>query len=321
MTLENLPVLDGSEVDSSVLDSIRAWVIDVDGCLMRTTKAGGAGGEAMPGAADLIAFLHGRGDRVLVCTNASQQPPRVYAAHLRDHGIDVPDEDFVTAGSAAADYLSLHHPGARVLAVGGAGITEPLREAGHPLADPHSPGEPADVVLAGADDSYTTAQLNAAALAVDAGAPLYTTVDVPWFHGGISKSLVVSGAIAHAIGWAAGVTPTVLGKPSPALGEALLHRLGAPSSADPAHVVEATPADPATVAVVGDALVETQLARSMGAASVLVLTGSTTPEKLAGRTGADVPDLALPGVADLHALLTARSTPARSTPAQSTTVS
>ncbi|GAB2746146.1 HAD-IIA family hydrolase [Sinomonas soli] len=283
----------------AALTDIHAWVIDVDGCLMRTTKAGGAGGEAMPGAADLVAFLHGRGDRVLVCTNASQQPPRVYAEHLRGHGIDVPDEDFVTAGSAAADYLSLHHPGARVLAVGGEGIAEPLAAAGHPLADPDGAGEPADVVLVGADDSYTAAQLNAAALAVDAGAPLYTTVDVPWFHGGIRKSLVVSGAVAHAIGWAAGVVPTVLGKPSPALGEALLHRVGEAAS------------EPGRIAVVGDALVETQLARSMGAVSVLVLTGSTTPEKLAGRTGADVPDLALSGVADLHALLTAESTTAQ----------
>ncbi|BCT78007.1 hypothetical protein SCMU_38490 [Sinomonas cyclohexanicum] len=152
-------------------------------------------------------------------------------------------------------------------------------------------------MLVGADDSYTSAQLNAAALAVDAGAPLYTTVDVPWFHGGIQKSLVVSGAVAHAIGWAAGVTPTVLGKPSPALGEALMHRIGEAAADAPASAGS-------RVAVVGDAIVETQLARSMGAVSVLVLTGSTTPEKLAQRRGADVPDLALPGVADLHTLLT-----------------
>ncbi|WP_413249031.1 HAD-IIA family hydrolase [Sinomonas flava] len=283
------------------LDQVRAWVLDVDGCLMRTAKAGGAGGEAMPGAAELVTFLHGRGDRVLVCTNASQQPPRVYAEHLRGHGIDVPDEDFVTAGSAAADYLSIHHPGARVLAVGGSGITEPLAASGHTLADPDD-SELADVVLVGADDAYTGAQLNAAALAVDAGAPLYTTVDVPWFHGGIRKSLVVSGAVAHAIGWAAGVTPTVLGKPSPALGEALMHRIG--GEAPEARRVQAH-----TVAVVGDAIVETQLARSMGAVSVLVLTGSTTPEKLAQRAGPDVPDLALPGVADLHALLTTSVVP------------
>ena len=302
--------LDGSGRQSALaaLGGIFSWVLDVDGCLMRTTKAGGAGGEAMPGAADLVAFLHGRGDRVLVCTNASQQAPRVYATHLRQHGIDVPDEDFVTAGSAAADYISIHHPGARVLAVGGAGIAEPLEAGGHPLADPHEVGALAEVVLVGADDSYTSAQLNAAALAVDAGAPLYTTVDVPWFHGGIRKSLVVSGAVAHAIGWAARTAPTVLGKPSPALGEALLHRIGSSSSARAAHGAEAASADPATVAVVGDAIVETQLARSMGARNVLVLTGSTTTEKLSGRTGADVPDLALPGVADLHALLTAQST-------------
>ena len=277
----------------AVLENVRAWVLDVDGCLMRTAKAGGAGGEAMPGAADLVSYLQGRGDRVLICTNASQQAPHVYAAHLREHDIDVPDEDFVTAGSAAAGYISIHHPGARVLAVGGAGIAEPLAAAGHPLADPHSPSELADVVLVGADDSYTSTQLNAAALAVDAGAPLYTTVDAPWFHGGIAKSLVVSAAVAHAIGWAAGVSPTVLGKPSPALGEALLHQLSrtSPLVAD-------------NVAVVGDAVVETRLARAMGAVSVLVLSGATTPDKLAQRSGPDVPDVALVGVADLYTMLT-----------------
>ncbi|WP_369045755.1 HAD-IIA family hydrolase [Sinomonas sp. P10A9] len=309
--LTTAPALDGTDRQAALatLAGIRAWVLDVDGCLMRTAKAGGAGGEAMPGAADLVNYLHGRGDRVLICTNASQQPPRVYAAHLREHGIDVPDEDFVTAGSAAADYISIHHPGARVLAVGGAGITASLRATGHEIADPHETGSTAgtiaDVVLVAADDAYTSAQLNAAALAVDAGALLYTTVDVPWFHGGIHKSLVVSGAVAHAIGWAAGVMPTVLGKPSPALGEALLHRIGAASGAAASG---AGPAAASTVAVVGDAIVETQLARSMGATSVLVLTGSTTPEKLAQRTGADVPDLSLPSVADLNALLTTQST-------------
>lgn len=266
----------------------RAWVLDVDGCLMRTARAGGAGGTAMPGAGELVDALRRAGHAVLICTNASQKPPREYAAHLRSAGIDVPDADFVTAGSAAADYIAAHHPGARVLVVGEEGLADPMRGAGLQLADPGTKAL-ADVVVVGAANNYSNELLNAACLAVDAGAPLYTTVNVPWFHGGLGKSIAVSGTIAAAIGWTTGTVAQVLGKPSAALGETLLHRLG-------------TPADHVTV--VGDATAEIDLARSMGAHSALVLSGATSPELLAKLEGGARPDLAVPDVAALFKFLT-----------------
>ena len=269
-----------------VLNS-RGWVLDVDGCLMRTKRAGGAGGEAMPHATDLVASLYAAGHAVVVCTNASEKTPAEYAAHLRAQGIGVRDEDFATAGSAAAEYIAHRHPGARVLAVGAEGLTGPLRALGVDLAEPGQPGL-ADVVVVGAADGYGADLINAASLAVDAGAPLYTTVDVPWFHGGLGKSVCVSAAVANAIGWATGVTPQVLGKPSAALGETLLRRLDVP-----AH----------QVTVVGDATVEIQLARHMGANSALVLSGATSADQLAGLEGQARPDLALPDIAELHKLL------------------
>ena len=36
---------------SGASNNSRGWVLDVDGCLMRTTRAGGAGGTPMPLAA------------------------------------------------------------------------------------------------------------------------------------------------------------------------------------------------------------------------------------------------------------------------------
>lgn len=271
-----------------MIENVRGWVIDVDGCLVRTDHAGGADGVAIPGAAELLELVHERGDRVIVCTNASERTPAEYAAHLRDLGLLVPDEEFVTAGSAAADFVAHQHPGARVLSVAGPGVTEPLRALGLDLADPGD-DTLADVVVVGAAAQYSKQLLNAAALAVDAGAPLYTTVDVPWFHGGRGRSLAVSSAIAMAVSWATGVTPEVVGKPSAALAETLQRRLGT----SPEHT-----------AVVGDSTIEVELAHRMGGVAVLVLSGATAEADVPGLPPSRSPHLTLADVGDLYRALT-----------------
>jgi NagD protein len=277
--------------DVDLLLAARGWIFDVDGCLMRTARAGGAGGTPFPGAVELVRALKDAGRQVVLCTNASARPPARYAAHLRSLGFDVADEELVTAGSAAADHVAAQHPGARVLAVGGDGLTVPMTDAGIELVEPT--GELADVVVVGAADRYTTAELNAACLAVDAGAPLYVTVMTPWFSGGVGRSVAVSSAVAAAVAWVTGVQPQVTGKPSPALAERLLARFGATFPA-------------ADLVVVGDHLAEVELAAAMGARSVLVLTGATSASD-APQTGAD---LVHPDVGAVHDLLRPHLTPA-----------
>ena len=131
----------------SWLTQIKGWVLDVDGCLVRTSRPGGAGGNAIPGAVEFVTALKQAGHRVLVCTNASERPPLVYADHLRELGFPIADEDFVTAGSAGADHIAAHHPGATVVAVGGDGITWPLLERGLSLCDGRTPQECAAVLV------------------------------------------------------------------------------------------------------------------------------------------------------------------------------
>lgn len=279
----------------SAVQEVRAWVIDVDGCLVRTHTPGGAGGEAIPGAVELLSLLNGRGDQVFVCTNASERPPAEYAKHLRELGLQIRDEQFITAGSAAADYIAFHHPGESVLVVGGEGLSEPLRDRGVLVVEPA--GQLADVVVVGAGRNYPTDLINAACLAVDAGAPLYTTIDVPWFHGGRGKSVSVSAAIAAAISWTTGAEATVLGKPSASLAETLTRRFS--EGRGPAT------GNPPPTAVLGDATVEVELARRMDALALLVLSGATDSTALPSLTPPHQPDLVFTDVGELLTSLTA----------------
>lgn len=240
----------------------------------------------MDKAGELIAWLHDAGHPVIVCTNASEKPPAEYAAYLREKGIPVRDEEFITAGSAAADFVAHHHAGGKILVLGTEGIRTPLRELGGQLIEP---GDGlADAVIVGAGENFTRAELNAAALSVEAGAPLYTTVAAQWFHGGTGKSICISAAMAHAVGWVTDTEPQVLGKPSTGLGETLIRRLGVP---------------PKQIGIVGDATAEIDLAHLMGATSVLVLSGAVSEDQLNNLTGDHRPDVVLRDVAELYSHL------------------
>ncbi|WP_397475897.1 HAD-IIA family hydrolase [Pusillimonas sp.] len=241
------------------------WMLDVDGCLVRTSKAGGAGGQLIEGAAQLLDWLRRHERQFVICTNASQRTVATYAAHLRHIGLDIADHEMMTAATAAADTIARAHPGARVLVVGDEGMVEAVRAAGLELAD--SDASDAQAVVVGAADHYNSSNLNAACLSIaDHGAPLYTSVASPWFHGGVKRSIAVSSAIARAIASVTGASPIVCGKPSPELGAGLRRRLGGPDS---------------RIVIVGDAAAaEIVLARQMGALGVLVLSGATHADAL-----------------------------------------
>ncbi|MFC5821973.1 HAD-IIA family hydrolase [Nonomuraea harbinensis] len=281
------PAVPGSTDGGGRSTDRRAWVIDVDGCLVRTATGGGAGGTPMPRAVRFLEYLRARGERYVVCTNASQQTPHWYAEHLREMGLAVEDEAFVTAGSAAADHIARTHASGRILAVGGPGFLETLTGRGLDLLGPDRWQE-AEAVVIGADDTYQTRWINAAALAVDGGAAFYTCVDVKWFHGGIGKSIASSSAMAAAVAWVTGVEPVILGKPSPALGQTLL------------RLLDAAPRD---VTVLGDSLVEVELAHAMGSEAILLLSGATSAEEAAAIPAGKRPRHVLEDVEALFNLL------------------
>jgi len=284
MNAETLSPLAPREEILQALVRADGWMLDVDGCLVRTSKAGGAGGTAIDGAVQLLEWLRRHGKDFVICTNASQRPVGTYAAHLRKLGLDVGDDEMMTAATAAADYIAAHHRGARVLVVGDTGLEEALRERDLGLAPPDATN--ADVVVVGAADSYRAATLNGACLSVaDRGAAFYVTVDTPWFHGGVGRSVASSSAMAAAIAAVTGVRPQVCGKPSQAIGEVLRTRLGGAGR---------------RLVVVGDmASIEVRLAHQMGALGILVMSGGTSAQELPLLPPAHRPHLVAQDVGEL----------------------
>jgi hypothetical protein len=116
------------------LAAVRAVMLDVDGTLVVPVGPGGAGGDLMPRADEVIRRLRECGIRVVVYTNGTTHPPEHYAHELRKHGLPIDDGEGERVGAdvaAGPEYESF--VGAVVAAAGvqrgaGGGHDEALAE-------------------------------------------------------------------------------------------------------------------------------------------------------------------------------------------------
>lgn len=175
---------------------------------------------------------------------------------LREGGLDVTDEEVLTATAATAAYLRRHHPGARcyLLAAG---------EAISDLGDVNSVEEDADVVVVGdAEQDFTYDNLNRAFRMVMNGAALVAMQRGMFWVSEDGPALDV-GAFVVGIEEAAKVKAAVAGKPSPDFFLSALESLG----------LEA-----ADVLMVGDDVQsDVNAARAVGMHAALVRTGKYRP--------------------------------------------
>jgi 5'-nucleotidase len=274
------------------LDVARAFVLDVDGCLVLSDGPGGTmGGHALPGAPELVMALKERGISVLCCTNGSASPASVYVQNLREKGIDVIDGEMLTPALAGARHIVRHHEGASVLPIGGEGLTSALAERDIRLTSADDEEGP-DVVIVGHTHVVTREELQRAALAVLDGAVFFVTATAPWFAARGGKGLGMAAAVAGAIATVTGQAPTVVGKPSTILMEAASELLGVQFS---------------EMVVVGDDIVaEVGMGREHGAQTVLVLSGVTSRERASAAPPERRADLTVDDVAGLLAQLDGR---------------
>jgi HAD superfamily hydrolase (TIGR01450 family) len=277
---------------SQQLSGIRAVMLDVDGTLVVPVGPGGAGGDLMPRADEVITRLRERGIQVIVYTNGTTHPPEHYAHELRKHGLPIEDGDLITPALVAATYLERHYPGARVLVLGGRGAREPLLDSGIKVVGPDA--DEIDVVLVAHDVDITGQKIEVACHAIWNGAPFLATSMARYYFRKGTRGVSLSGAVGAGIAHITETAPTVLGKPSAVSMEAITARTGV---------------DTPDVLVVGDDVdVEIVMGRAAGAPTALVLSGTTgeKPKEEIDRLDGDRrPDLVIPDIGHLFSVLPA----------------
>ncbi|MDQ2839192.1 MAG: HAD-IIA family hydrolase [Actinomycetota bacterium] len=218
--------------------------------------------QPVPGAPAALAAAREAGMRLAFVTNNASRTPDQVAALLVRVGVPAEPTEVVTSSQAAAHYLADRLPvGAPVLVLGTTGLIEAVTERG--LTPVFSADEQPAAVVQGFFPDIAWKHLAEGALAINRGVLwLATNLDatVPSPRG----TLPGNGSMVAALSHATGVQPAATGKPDPAMHAESVERSGAQ--------------DPI---VVGDRLdTDIEGARRVGCASMLVLSGVTTPADL-----------------------------------------
>ena len=228
-----------------------AVVCDLDGVVYR-------GPTAVPHAVEVLGGLD---VPVLYATNNASRSPADVATHLRDLGLACTPDAVATSSQAGAWLLADRlAAGSPVLAVGGAGVSAALAEAGlRPVLPADATHTPVAAVLQGYGPAVTATDLAEAAYAVEGGATwVATNTDgtLPTDRGVAPGN----GSLVAAVERAVGHPPhLVAGKPAPPLYQLCAGRLELPVD---------------RVLAVGDRLdTDIEGAVAAGMDSLLVLTG------------------------------------------------
>jgi HAD superfamily hydrolase (TIGR01457 family) len=234
---------------------IKCFLLDMDGTFY-------LGSRLLPGALELIEVLDQRGIQYLFLTNNSSRTRKEYVEKMRRLGLDLPENKIFTSGEATAIYLTSRKPGAALYVVGTPALEREFVEHGFRLSstDP-------DYVVLGFDTTLTYDKIWRLCDLVTAGVPYIAThpdINCPTETGFMPDT----GAMIAMVAASTGKQPDIIiGKPYPPIVEALTEKLDLPVDA---------------LCMVGDRLYTDIALGQTGLTTVLVLSGETRPEDLAG---------------------------------------
>ena len=248
----------------------KGFICDMDGVIYH-------GNKILPGVTEFVSWLQKENKNYLFLTNNSGLTQKELHQKLLRMGLDVPEEHFYTSALATAEFLKQQAPGCSVYAVGEAGLTNALYDAGIVLNDVDP-----DYVVIGEGKNYSLDTLTKAVNLVMKGAKLIganSDVSGP-IENGIAPACR---ALVAPIEMATGKQAYFCGKPNPRMMRTGLRLLGC-------HSEESV--------VVGDRMdTDIVAGTESGISTVLVLSGisdENTPSMYAYQ-----PTMILPGVGDI----------------------
>ncbi len=239
------------------LKDLKAFLIDIDGVLVR-------GKKVLPGAGEFISLLRKEGKKFLLLTNNSTYTPLGISRFFGRHGITIKSSEVFTSSRGVGTYLKNEiSPTGKVYVVGSRPLKRSLKTYGWQV----SQDEKVDAVVVGLDRNFTYRKLQEAMLRVRAGAPLIGANPDSSFPAEDGRMEPGGGSLVRAVETASGVKAIIIGKPEGKMVELALKALGTFRK---------------VTALVGDRLdIDVLTAQHHNLYSILVLTGVTLKDELA----------------------------------------
>ncbi len=260
--------------DLAKLTQTRCFLLDMDGTVY-------LGEKLLPGAQRFLDLLKEKNIQHLFLTNNSSRHARQYAGKLQRLGIDAREESIFTSGAATAIYLKGEKPGARLYVVGTDDLIEEMASSGFIVTE-----EKIDAVVLGFDTTLTYEKLVKLCDFVRSGKPYIAThpdINCPTEHGFIPDI----GSVIALVRSSTGREPDVIiGKPNKPIVDAIVEKISVPVN---------------QIAMVGDRLYTDIAMGNTGITTVLVLSGETRLEDIAGSPFK--PDYIVQDLAELAVLL------------------
>ncbi len=258
------------------VNALQGYILDLDGTVY-------LGDRVIPGAADAIARLRARGQKVLFLSNKPLQSRANYAEKLSRMGIPAAEADVLNSSFVLASRMAQVAPGARVFAIGEPPLLEELERAGLRITeDPNH----IEHVVAAFDRTFDYRKLNIAFQALRRGSRFWATNPdrtCPVDGGELPDT---AGVIAALEATTERCVEEITGKPSPIMVAIALAELELPA---------------ASCAMVGDRLeTDIRMALETGLVAILTLTGVTTRACL--ERSAYRPDVVIESLAELPEL-------------------
>ena len=235
------------------INTIKGLILDMDGVLWR-------GSETIGNLSEIFFRIRARGWRITLATNNATRTIAQYVDRLASYSVLVEPWQIINSAIATAQYLHDQFPqGGPVYLIGENGLVEALEQQGFYQSDQH-----VVAVVSSMDRQVNYDKLRKATLLIRGGALFVATNPDRTFPS--PEGLVPgAGSILAALEAACYVKPVITGKPSPAMYNIALSRLGL---------------SPSETLVVGDRA-ETDIAGAqlIGCRTALVLSGVTSSDE------------------------------------------